>query len=131
MKKNKGLSFIEIIIFITILGLAIPPLLNVAANVYNQSINMETMHIATNLANQKMEDVITKEFSSVVSEPLTSFAGQFSTYQSQVSVNYVTPANLDATSGPVPTRYKRIVVTVTNPGVTGQTITFQTVVTNE
>lgn len=130
MKKSRGLSFIEVILFIAILGLSIPPLLNIAADVYNKSINLETMHIATNLANQKMEDVISKDFGSIVNEPLANFPGQFGTYQYQVDVNYTTPANLDATSG-VATRYKRIEVSVKNPGVAGQTITFKTVVTNE
>lgn len=130
-KNNKGLSYIEIIIFIAILGLSIPPLLMVSANIYNQSINLETMHVSTNLAQQKMEDVISQEFDSVTSEPLTNFTGQFNAYNYQVIVNYINPADLNTSVDPSVTKYKRIIVQVQAPGILGKTTTFTTIVTNE
>jgi len=131
MRNNRGLSYIEIIIFIVILGLAIPPLLIVTANIYNQSINMETMHVSTNLAQQKIEDTISQDFNAIASETTTNFPGQFNAYQYKVDVDYVTPSDLENPAVVTPTDFKRIIVIVNDSTVTGRTITFSTVVTDE
>ncbi len=131
MRNNRGLSYIEIIIFIVILGFAIPPLLIVTANIYNQSINMETKHVSTNLAQQKLEDTISRDFNTIASVATTNFPGQFSAYQYKVDVDYVTASDLDNSAAVTPTDFKRIIVSVNDPTVTGRTITFSTVVTDE
>lgn len=130
MKKKKGLSIIEVVLFITILGLSIPPLLIVTANLYSNSINLETMHVASNLSIQKIEDAIGKEFNDLASEPPTNFGGQFSAYQYEVAVDYVSPDDLE-TPLESATNYKRVSVSVRDSAVSGRAITFTTVVTDE
>ena len=131
MQSNKGLSFIELIIFIVIMGLAIPPLLIVAANTYNQSINMETIHIATNLTSQKMEDVISQDYNLITDEPTSNFTGQFNDYQYQVDVDYVALGDLDTSVDPTPTDCKRVTVTVQEPRLGSRTVTFRMIVCDD
>ena len=113
------------------MGLAIPPLLIVAANTYNQSINMETIHIATNLTSQKMEDVISQDYNLITDEPTSNFTGQFNDYQYQVDVDYVALGDLDTSVDPTPTDCKRVTVTVQEPSLGSRTVTFRMIVCDD
>lgn len=131
MRNNKGISIIELILFIVIMGLAVPPLFIAAANMYEQSINLESIHIATNLAQGRLEDLKSRDFNNIVEEPNTSFQAPFGRFQYHVHVNYVNSGNLNLSVDPTATNYKRVQVTVEDTTFLGREISFSTVVTND
>lgn len=131
IRNNKGISIIELILFIVIMGLAVPPLFIAAANMYEQSINLESLHIAANLAQGRVEALKSRSFNNIVEEPATGFAAPFNRFQYRVHVNYVNPSNLNLSVDPTVTDYKRVQVMVEDTAFLGREITFSTVVTND
>lgn len=131
ISSSRGLSLIELVIFIVIMGLAVPPLFIVAANIFEEHMNMEAMHVSTNLAQSKVEELKSKGFDAVVNEGKTDFPGQFSSYEYQVTVNYVDGSDLDTPVDPVTTNFKLVTVSVRNKGFLGTSVTFKTIIAND
>ena len=120
--NKKGLSLIEIVLVIVILGIAMLPLLITYANVITRGMNREAISVAGSLAEELMEEIESKNYDNNPESPWTQkqnlgpdgtetretfndvddFEGWsenpipgFSGYSSSVEVYYVKPKNLD------------------------------------
>lgn len=72
--KNKGLTVIELVVVIVVLGLAIPPLLTMWADVAWRSAASELLADSAFYAQQLMEEIKSKNFDESQSSPWTSSA---------------------------------------------------------
>lgn len=72
--SSKGLTIIELVVVIVVLGLAIPPLLTMWANVAWRSAASELLADSTFYAQQLMEEIKSKNFDENQSPPWTSSA---------------------------------------------------------
>ena len=130
MRNKRGLTLLEIIIILVVIGAAIPALLTAFARIVGTGANVKTMEVATNLASAKMEELIKdKKFADIVSISPTDFTGTFSDYSYQIVVEYVDGSDLNTPVGS-PTDFKRVKVIVTRHGMTSFNITFTTILTN-
>jgi len=130
MRNKRGLTLLEIIIIIAIIGLAVPAILTAFARLVATGADAKTVQIATNLASQEMEQMIKgKKFVNIVSAGQTDYTGDFSQYNYQIIVEYVNPSDLNT---PVagPTDFKRVKVVVTKDNLAGFNVTLTTLITN-
>ena len=129
MRKDRGLTILEIIIILAILGLAIPTILAAFGRIVATGADANTAVIAANLAEEKMEGLIKgKRFADIVSVANTDLSAPFSNYNYEIAVNYVNGNALDT---PVagPTDFKRVRVITTKDGMGGFDVTLSTIIT--
>lgn len=107
--KRTGFSLIEMIIAIVVIGIAFYALISVFITVAPRSVNVEDLTKATHLAFEKLEETTVKSFPTIASAGPAYFAGDFSQFQYQVIMNYVTSTEPD-TVAPGATDYKRVKV---------------------
>jgi len=107
--KKPGFSLIEMVIAIVIIGIAFYALISVFITVAPRNVNVEDITKATHLAFEKIEETTVKPFTSVASVSATSLTGDFSQFQYQIIMNYVTPDEPDVLSSGA-TSYKRVKV---------------------
>ena len=115
---RKGFTLIEVIIAITILGVAFLGLTHVVVSTTEYNIDVDVTTQAVLLSRDVMATTMAKDFDDISDVSTVSFGGGFNDYSYSVDVEYVDAANLNT---PVagPTDYKRIVVTVTANGWAG------------
>lgn len=133
MRNNKGLTILEIVIILVIAGVAIPVLLASFANIVGMSADAKAVTVATDLAQEKMEEIIKgKRFSEIVSQGPIDFTGSFSTYNYEIPVDYVSADNLDQPIevGEPPTDFKLVQVKITKDGDDDFNVTLMTIITN-
>lgn len=70
--KQKGLTIIELVVVIVVLGLAIPPLLTSWANIGWRFVRSESLADATFYAQELMEEIKSKRFDEKTVSPWTS-----------------------------------------------------------
>jgi prepilin-type N-terminal cleavage/methylation domain-containing protein len=107
--KSRGFSLIEMVIAIVIIGIAFYALISVFITVAPRNVNVEDITKATHLAFEKMEETTVKNFTGVATVSATSFTGDFSQFQYQVVVDYVTSTEPNVVA-PGATSYKRVKV---------------------
>ena len=73
--KNGGLTIIELVVVIVVLGLAIPPLLTSWANIGWRSVRSESLADATFYVQALMEEIKSKSFDENSSSPWSSSLG--------------------------------------------------------
>ncbi|MBF0511282.1 MAG: hypothetical protein HQL13_03035 [Candidatus Omnitrophica bacterium] len=101
--KNGGFSILELVMVIVIIGCSF---LGLVVAMQASATNMhkpKVIAIATALAEEQMERMMTISFSSLASQTSQNFSGNMSAYSYTVTVT-----NIDAND-------KRVVVTVSNP----------------
>ena len=122
--KNKGFTFIELIMIIVIVGVAVVPLIQMFTTSLKGSADAEVTSIALELAQDKMEE--TKQLSfAATSSTSGTFASPFTAYSYQVTVGYV---DQNFNNSGSPTNYKKVEVKVIHTSGTSTTLT--TVVSN-
>ena len=109
--NKKGLTLIEIIIAILIVGLAFYSIIKVFAAVMPQNFKTEDISRATFLANMVMEETTVKSFSSISSVSQTSFSSPFAQYKYKVDVAYLSESDPSVTSVST-TDVKRVITSV-------------------
>lgn len=72
---GKGLTIIELVVVIVVLGLAIPPLLTSWANIGWRSVRSEALADATFYAQALLEEIKSKRFDENTSSPWSSLLG--------------------------------------------------------
>lgn len=122
--KDSGFTFIELILIIVIVGIAIIPLVQIFTTSLKGGAEAEANTIALELAQEKMEEIRELSFSTV-SNSSGSFKIPFTSYSYQVTVSYV-DGNF-STSAPA-TNYKKVEVRVTH--TSGVSSTLTTVISN-
>lgn len=129
-KNNRGLTVIEIIIIMTLMGFAIPALLAAFSRTVLTGGDVKNTLVATNLAEEMMELKVTHDkFEDINSVAKTDLTGNFSRYNYQIVVDYVNANNLDSPVG-YATDFKRVKTIITKDNVPGFNVTYETIVAN-
>jgi Tfp pilus assembly protein PilE len=123
-KRERGFTFIELIMIIVIVGIAVVPLIQMFTTSLKGSADTEATSIAIELAQDKMEETKQLGFAATSSTSGT-FASPFTAYSYQVTVGY---ADQNFNNSGSPTNYKKVEVKVTHTSGTSTTLT--TVVSN-
>lgn len=92
---SKGITLIEMIVVIVVLGIAIPPLLNMWADVSWRSSRSETLADASFYTQELMEEIKTKRFDEKTSGPWTNTSGFGATADGENSGNRSTFDDVD------------------------------------
>lgn len=112
IKNKKGMTLLELVLSIIIIAMCVLPLSVIYTQVLAKIYKSRVMTIASGLAEEKMDQATAKGYSGVVNESSTNFSSPFSSYSSQVVVNYVNAADLNTSVDPTVTEYKRVEVRV-------------------
>ena len=111
MKSRRGLSLIETVIGLAVIGIAFYLLAAIFINLAPRTALVETIDKKTYLSNEKMEEFMSRSFTQTTSQAASSFSGPFSNYKYQIVVTYVATGDLNtAVAGPTP--YKNVKVRV-------------------
>lgn len=106
---KKGLTLIETIIGLAIIGIAFYSLMAILINLAPKTAFVETLNKKSYLAQEKMEEYLTRPFSGVASVAAASLAAPFSNYNYQIVVTYVATSDLrTAVAGPTPFKNVRV-----------------------
>ncbi len=141
MKNKYGVTLIEMVLVILVLGITVPPLLNVFSHISVNAVRSEAITQATYLAQELMEEIKSKKFDensiSPWSNPLGPETGEsrliwddvddfdgytessisgFEGYSRSVTVVYVDPDTYDLDTSRPDTEnnlnYKKVVISV-------------------
>ncbi len=119
MKKNKGFSLIEAVIFIVVVGMAAGVLAFMIGYNAQNGVRNETLTIAGALAEGRMEYIQNLSFSGVAGVARATLPSPFSQFDSEIVMEYVTgPSDLDTVVGG-PTNYKKVTVNVYSNNLPG------------
>lgn len=124
-RKPQGFTFIELIIAIAILSVAVTVLLVVFASVTEQTVMSELLSVDTYLAEQELERITGMRFSQVASSGPTAYGGDFSDYEYEITVS---PVPVALAADPAMSQYKQVEVTVRH--ATAGAVSLTTIVTN-
>ena len=114
MNKKQGITLLELILFMIIVGIALPPLLMVASIAVQNTITEEIILKTTNLAEEKMEEIKALSFDDIT-DSSGQFNGPFQDYSFSISVGCISPPDYENThSCNITDNYKRVTVTVSN-----------------
>lgn len=131
MKNEKGLTLLEVIFLLVIVGASIPPLLVAFARIQERNMSMLPATTASHLARDQMEELIQgKSFEAIDDVELTSFAEPFDQYQYKLDVDYVSQDNLDMPLE-VASDLKRVQIVVTSERFPELSIKLSTLVVNQ
>lgn len=119
--RADGFSLIELIMIIVVTGIAVVPVTNMILQGVRGTVNADIATIAPSLAQEKMEEIRQRTFSSV-SGSSGVFPSPFSSYKYEISVNYV-DGKFKSSAGKSP--YKKVEVNVLHSS--GKTFTLTTV----
>jgi prepilin-type N-terminal cleavage/methylation domain-containing protein len=117
--QRRGFTLIELIMAIVIGGIVVLPLMMMFVNASLKNPKLESVNLALNLAVGKMEAVTGKSFAYISSEAVTAIGGNYSDYNSQVIVHYVTSTDVQTSVDPTITSYKSVQVSITSSNFTG------------
>ena len=114
MHKSKGFTLVELVMAVVIAAIAVYALISVFINTSGQNAKLEAVSVAVHLANGKLEQVSSKSYANISSEPLTAFSGNFSNYRSLVVVSNVSSSEPNLSVGSTVTGYKKVTVYVSS-----------------
>ena len=126
--RSDGFTLIEISIFIVLLGIFMAGVMAPFLTSVRQSDQPEIVASAVFLAAERLEQLQTSSYSSIISDasPVT-LTGNYSAFSRQVIVSLV-DANMAASGSDV--GYKKVVVTVFNSRLPGSGISITSLFTN-
>ena len=131
MKRQRGTSFVELILTMVIVAATIPPLLVAFGELGEKDEEVIPLAVATHLATSALErDVVGKSFANLADSGPTTFSAPFSAYREELVVDYVAASNFTVAVDPLVTDFKRVRVTVTNTTLPQLSVSEETIVTN-
>lgn len=114
MLNERGITLIELILFMLVVAIALPPLLIAASQAVHNTVVSEIIFHTVNLAEEKMEEIKSLGFEEIVNHSGT-LESPFEAYNFSVSVSCVTPPDYETTyTCDTTDDYKRVTVTVSN-----------------
>lgn len=130
---QKGFTLIEAIISILIIGVAFMGFGYVLSNMDQNSLTADLSVVATELARDKMEELVAQKansgYAAVSSQAAQNITQGTWSFSRDVVVSYV-DSNTLSSSG-FDTGYKKVVVNVSWGAGTGSTVSLQTLLTNQ
>ncbi|MCM8778346.1 MAG: hypothetical protein NC898_03780 [Candidatus Omnitrophica bacterium] len=126
MNSDRGVTLLELILFILVVGIAIPPLLVVASHAVYNTVANEIILKSTSLAEEKMEEIKSLNFDEIVTVS-GNFDTPFQDYIFSINVYCVRPPDYEtqANCGD----YKRVEVLVNNSVIPEIESTLVTIIT--
>jgi len=114
MREKKGILLIDSVVLILILGIMVLPSLLIFRQILEQHHRAEIISIATDLAEEKMQETLGKVFSAIVDDELgyQNFEPPFQDYSYDITVAPIEDA-------PNPDDFKGIFVSVAHPQIEG------------
>ena len=131
LRNKSGFTFIEVLIAIVILAVALPPLLITMMTVVMESNVNAISDQASFLAERELERILSYRFDAVVDEGPTAYTGNYSDYSYEVAVSAFTvsdPAAITNVCGFDTSQCKKIQITITNTN--GANVYLTTIATN-
>lgn len=131
IKNQRGFTFMEVLMAIVILSVALPPLIIVMSSVVLDSHVNAISDTGSYLAERELERILSYRFDAVVNEPSTNYTGNFSDYAREVSVSAFTGADPTAITnvcGFTTAQCKKVQITITHSN--GASVYLTTVATN-
>lgn len=126
---KKGFTLIETVVGLVIIGIAFYVLISVFIAIAPRTARVETLNKKAYLAQEKIEEYLTRPFTAVSSVAASSFAGNFSSYNYQIVVTYVATSDLNSAVG-YATPFKNVRVRVWGgPVDAAETVEVVTLVT--
>lgn len=117
--RQSGITIIELVILIVIIGIITPLLAVVITNAMRNTVLPEYYTTASSLAKMEIERVTNQRFSEIADDGPHYYTGSLSAYSYQISVDYVNDNDLNT---PDPTLtddtviYKRVEITIRRAG---------------
>ena len=116
IRKNRsvnkpGMTLVEVIIGLVIMGIAFYSLIAVFATLAPRTAVIENITKKTYLAQEKMEEYLANSFTNIISVDATSFQAPFSNYKYKIIVTNVASTELN-TPVAQSTNYKNVKVRV-------------------
>ena len=111
---KKGFSLIELVIAIALLGIVMYSLITIYITTGLKGSTAAIYTVAQYLAAEKLEQTLGGSFALVTNQAQTNFTGDLNQYTFQISFNYTTPADFNA-SVTGPTDYKKVAVLIRHP----------------
>lgn len=99
MRKRKGVTLIELIAAIVLIGIVVYSALAIFVTSGFRGMDVEVYTMAQLLAEDKLEEQMTRDFEWLSSEAQTTFSGDLSAYSYAVTVDYVSSEALDTVVG--------------------------------
>ena len=96
------------------IGIIVYASFSVLINSSFKSVNVEIYTVAQTLAEDKLEEMLARDFAGLSAEAESAFSGDLNAYTYQVVTNYVTAETLDAPTTEA-TDYRRIQVMIRHP----------------
>lgn len=110
-RTQRGFTIVELVITVVVLGILMYALISIFITAGFRGVNVDTFTVAQSLAENKLEEVSSRDFEAISSEAETNFSGDLDDYSYEFVVNYVTPEALNAATT-LETDYKRIKVLI-------------------
>jgi type II secretory pathway pseudopilin PulG len=129
MKSKRAITLIELTMSIVVISICLLSVGLIYHSVLTKNISIQSMTIATSLAEEKMDEVLRLGFSGISNDGPTAFADPFTDYTYQVTVINVQPTDLDTSTGATETGYKNVAVNVTY-SLTGSIYELNSVLTD-
>ena len=117
---KKGLSLIEVIVSMVLISIIMYSSVQVFISSGAKGTNVEVFSIAQSLAENKLEENLSKSFTHISNEAQTAFLNQLSNYTYEILVNYVSKEALDMPVAST-TKYKKIRVSIRHPSLSRPT----------
>lgn len=131
--NKRGFTLIEALLIMTIIGASFFGLGLIFSNIDQQALSSDLTVMATQLARERMEEVIAVKasggYSSLSSEGPTAVTSGEWDFSRSVVVSYISPS--DFSTSFADTGYKRVVIQVDWGSGSGQSISLQTILTDQ
>lgn len=114
--RQSGITIVELVILIVIIGIITPPLAVVITNAMKNTVLPEYYTTASSLAKMEIERVTNQRFLEILDDGPHYYTGSLSAYSYQITVDYVQPTALNIPEEVELTDYKKIEVTIRRAG---------------
>jgi type II secretory pathway pseudopilin PulG len=94
-RKRAGLTLIETVIGVTIISIAFYAIIAVFINLVPRTVEIENIYVKSYLAQERIEECLTRGFAAVTNEAPALFSGDFSHYWNEIITEYVSQNDLN------------------------------------
>ena len=112
-KKHKAFTLFELVLAVVILGVCVIPISLMYQQAMYNKFQVRVRTVAVSLAQEKIEEILNENFSSIINEGPITFSSPFSDYSYTIDQCNVNAGHLNNCVG-ASTDYKRVEVSVSH-----------------